>query len=232
MSIPGPGPVHRIGTPRRPAGLGRPLPQRGPDPRPPCRRPGRTPCRDGGDSVKTVSVRGLQKRPRQCVDDAQADCVVVTRHGRPAAVLVGVEGSDWETVVRAYRGEPERYRQLSPDRAPPARRRPPGGLPPQSTETEREPNGEGKRAGLQLPGPDRADVPGGLLAALATRQPPVHRGIPFRIPVPAGARGGLGTVRRAGRRRVARGSGAQAPSLPGSHPSPREVRRRRCPAAR
>lgn len=50
--------------------------------------------------MKIVSVRGLQKRPRQCVDDAQADRVVVTRHGKPAAVLVGVEGSDWETVVR------------------------------------------------------------------------------------------------------------------------------------
>ena len=27
------------------------------------------------------------------------DRVVVTRHGEPAAVLLGVEGKDWETVV-------------------------------------------------------------------------------------------------------------------------------------
>jgi prevent-host-death family protein len=49
--------------------------------------------------VKTVTVRDLQKRVKQCVDDAQEDRVVITRHGKPAAVLVGVEGADWETVV-------------------------------------------------------------------------------------------------------------------------------------
>jgi prevent-host-death family protein len=49
--------------------------------------------------MKTVTVRDLQKRARQCVDDAQRDRVVVTRHGKPAAVLVGVEGDDWDTVV-------------------------------------------------------------------------------------------------------------------------------------
>jgi prevent-host-death family protein len=49
--------------------------------------------------VKTVTVRDLQKRVKQCVDDAQEDRVVITRYGKPAAVLVGVEGADWETVV-------------------------------------------------------------------------------------------------------------------------------------
>lgn len=49
--------------------------------------------------MKTVTVRDLQKRVKQCVDDAQEDRVVITRHGKPAAVLVGVEGADWETVV-------------------------------------------------------------------------------------------------------------------------------------
>jgi len=49
--------------------------------------------------MKTVTVRDLQKRVKQCVDDAQRDRVVVTRHGKPAAVLVGVEGNDWDTVV-------------------------------------------------------------------------------------------------------------------------------------
>jgi len=50
--------------------------------------------------MKTVSMRDLQKRLKACVDDAQEDRVVVTRHGRPAAVLVGVEGEDWESVVQ------------------------------------------------------------------------------------------------------------------------------------
>ncbi|MEE8492866.1 MAG: type II toxin-antitoxin system Phd/YefM family antitoxin [Nitrospirales bacterium] len=49
--------------------------------------------------MKTISVRDLQKRVRESVDAAQADRVVITRSGKPAAVLVGVEGQDWETVV-------------------------------------------------------------------------------------------------------------------------------------
>jgi prevent-host-death family protein len=49
--------------------------------------------------VKTVTVRDLQKRVKACVDDAQRDRVTVTRHGKPAAVLVGVQGEDWDAVV-------------------------------------------------------------------------------------------------------------------------------------
>jgi prevent-host-death family protein len=49
--------------------------------------------------MKTVTVRDLQKKVKECVDDAQEDRVVITRHGKPAAVLVGVEGEDWEAVV-------------------------------------------------------------------------------------------------------------------------------------
>lgn len=49
--------------------------------------------------MKAVSVRDLQKSVRECVDSAQRERVVVTRRGKPAAVIVGVEGKDWETVV-------------------------------------------------------------------------------------------------------------------------------------
>ncbi len=49
--------------------------------------------------MKTITIRDLQKKLRKCVDDAQKDRVVVTRRGKPAAVLVGVEGEDWDTVV-------------------------------------------------------------------------------------------------------------------------------------
>lgn len=49
--------------------------------------------------MKTVSVRNLQKNVKECVDKAQDDRLVITRHGKPAAVLVGVEGEDWEAVV-------------------------------------------------------------------------------------------------------------------------------------
>lgn len=49
--------------------------------------------------MKTITVRDLQKKVKECVDDAQKDRVVITRHGKPAAVLVGVEGEDWDAVV-------------------------------------------------------------------------------------------------------------------------------------
>lgn len=49
--------------------------------------------------MKTISVRDLQRKIRESVDAAQKDCVVVTRNGKPAALLIGVEGQDWESVV-------------------------------------------------------------------------------------------------------------------------------------
>lgn len=49
--------------------------------------------------MKTITVRDLQKKLRECVEAAQSDRVVITRRGKPAAVLVGIEGADWETVV-------------------------------------------------------------------------------------------------------------------------------------
>jgi prevent-host-death family protein len=49
--------------------------------------------------MKTVTVRDLQKHVKKSVDAAQGDKVVITRKGKPAAILIGVEGEDWETVV-------------------------------------------------------------------------------------------------------------------------------------
>jgi prevent-host-death family protein len=54
---------------------------------------------DGGHPMKTITVRDLQKSIKEAVESAQRERVVVTRHGKPAAVLLGVEGRDWETVV-------------------------------------------------------------------------------------------------------------------------------------
>ena len=67
--------------------------------------------------MKTVAVRQLPQRIKSCLDEAQEDRVVITRHGKPAAILIGVEGKDWETVmletnltfwrvVQARRGQP------------------------------------------------------------------------------------------------------------------------------
>jgi prevent-host-death family protein len=49
--------------------------------------------------MKTVNARDLQKKIKECVDMSQRDRVVITRRGKPAAVMVGVEGKDWEDVV-------------------------------------------------------------------------------------------------------------------------------------
>ena len=49
--------------------------------------------------MKTVPVRDLQKKLKRCIDEAQEDRVVITCRGKPAALLVGVEGKDWETVI-------------------------------------------------------------------------------------------------------------------------------------
>lgn len=48
--------------------------------------------------MKTVNVRNLQKNIAQCVDIAQKERVIVTRHSRPAAILIGVEGQDWDDI--------------------------------------------------------------------------------------------------------------------------------------
>jgi prevent-host-death family protein len=49
--------------------------------------------------MKTIGVRELQKQLKDCVDTAQAEQVVITRHGKPAAVCIGVEGYDWEDLL-------------------------------------------------------------------------------------------------------------------------------------
>lgn len=49
--------------------------------------------------MKTVSVRELQGSIKECVEYAQKDRVVITQHGEPSALLIGVKGMDWESVV-------------------------------------------------------------------------------------------------------------------------------------
>lgn len=60
--------------------------------------------------MKTISVRDLQKRIRECVDVAQKEHVVVTRRGEPAAIVIGVEGYDWEDIV--YRTSPAFWKMI------------------------------------------------------------------------------------------------------------------------
>jgi len=66
--------------------------------------------------MKTISVRELQKCIKECVDHSQKACVVVTRHGRPSAILVGVEGKDWEHLVTHTAPELSKYIAAKPRR--------------------------------------------------------------------------------------------------------------------
>lgn len=49
--------------------------------------------------MKKATIQDLQKHAEEFVAQAQKDRVVITQHGKPAAVLVGVNKTDWESVV-------------------------------------------------------------------------------------------------------------------------------------
>jgi len=49
--------------------------------------------------MKTIGVRDLQKRIRECVETSQSEGVVITRNGKPTSIVIGVEGFDWEDIV-------------------------------------------------------------------------------------------------------------------------------------
>ena len=49
--------------------------------------------------MKKATVQDLQKHADEVVTRAQKDRVVITRQGKPAAVLVGVTKQDWESVA-------------------------------------------------------------------------------------------------------------------------------------
>jgi prevent-host-death family protein len=49
--------------------------------------------------MKKASVQDLQRHAAEYIAQARKDRVVITQRGKPAAVLVGVHKSDWESVV-------------------------------------------------------------------------------------------------------------------------------------
>lgn len=60
--------------------------------------------------MKTVNVRNLQRKVSECVALAQKEDVVVIRRGQPAAIVVGVEGHDWEDIL--YRISPGFWKMI------------------------------------------------------------------------------------------------------------------------
>jgi prevent-host-death family protein len=65
-------------------------------------------------SARTMALRAVKARLSEAVDAAQDGYVLITRHGRPAAVLVGVEGLDlteWPALSAALTAAAARVRR-------------------------------------------------------------------------------------------------------------------------
>ena len=49
--------------------------------------------------MKVVAVREAKASLSEYIDKAQDDRVLITRHGKPAALVIGVEGEDLEDLL-------------------------------------------------------------------------------------------------------------------------------------
>lgn len=65
--------------------------------------------------MKTVALREAKQQLSDYVAQAQKDKIVITKHGKPAAIIWGVEGKDFEDVV--YMTNPSFWRMIKSRRA-------------------------------------------------------------------------------------------------------------------
>lgn len=49
--------------------------------------------------MKTVALRDAKQQLSDYVAQAQGEQILITKHGRPAALVLGVEGKDFEDVI-------------------------------------------------------------------------------------------------------------------------------------
>ena len=49
--------------------------------------------------MNTISMQNLQKQLNTYIAQAQTERVVVTRNGKPSALIIGLEGIDWNMLV-------------------------------------------------------------------------------------------------------------------------------------
>lgn len=68
--------------------------------------------------MKTVGLREAKAQLSAYVARAQRERVLILRHGKPAAVVIGVEGQDLEQVLLAH--DPELWKLIRARRAQPA----------------------------------------------------------------------------------------------------------------
>lgn len=60
--------------------------------------------------MKVIPLGEAKNSLSAYVDDAQHDRILVTRHGRPAALIIGVEGEAFEDLMT--RSDPEFWRMI------------------------------------------------------------------------------------------------------------------------
>jgi prevent-host-death family protein len=49
--------------------------------------------------MKVVAVREAKASLSECIEEAQRDRVLITKHGKPAALVIGVEGESLEDLL-------------------------------------------------------------------------------------------------------------------------------------
>ena len=64
--------------------------------------------------MKLIGIREARERLSAVVLRAQRERVVLTRHGKPAALLIGIEGEDFEEVL--LKADEEFWSQLAEQR--------------------------------------------------------------------------------------------------------------------
>lgn len=60
--------------------------------------------------MKVVALGQAKNELSAYVDQAQHDRVLVTRHGKPAAIIIGVEGEEFEDLMT--RSDPEFWQMI------------------------------------------------------------------------------------------------------------------------
>jgi len=60
--------------------------------------------------MKVIALGKAKNELSAYVDEAQNDRVLITRHGRPAAIIVGVEGEEFEDLMT--RSDPEFWEMI------------------------------------------------------------------------------------------------------------------------
>lgn len=48
--------------------------------------------------MKTATLREAKEQLSECVNKSQKESILITRHGKPAALVIGLEGYDFEDV--------------------------------------------------------------------------------------------------------------------------------------